>query len=229
MFIVLVTIQRLSIAATMAPMYVPNDRRSMAILENDVLRLKVHDYGSTDYTFARLGFDSETNTATVVNTYTITYFNSRGPSEGPYLFNQARIIDAIRMLLPEWSIVAMLDNGSYRSTEFGDLLPEVPTGYRLNLRMGDYELVEEDILNERLFNLFPKHLFAAALGVSDFVYDPSDDWTLIDTKREERAASMIAAAFKGWKARMQYRFSPHTTLGRYIAMTYYDNLVSSTC
>ena len=39
-----------------------------------------------------------------------------------------------------------------------------------------------------------------------------------DNTTEEAASSRIAAAFRGWKDRMKYRFDPHTTLGRHLAM-----------
>lgn len=37
------------------------------------------------------------------------------------------------------------------------------------------------------------------------------------------AASKIAAAFRGWKVRMKYRFDPNTTLGKHLVMTMFNN------
>lgn len=38
------------------------------------------------------------------------------------------------------------------------------------------------------------------------------------TDTEIKAATRIQAAFKGWQARMKYRYNPYTNLGRYVAL-----------
>lgn len=40
-----------------------------------------------------------------------------------------------------------------------------------------------------------------------------------------RASSLISACFKGWKARMKYRFSPYTKLGQYIILKGFSQLL----
>lgn len=48
----------------------------------------------------------------------------------------------------------------------------------------------------------------------------------VDTSIEDRAASVIAACFKGWRARMRYRFNPYTRLGKHLIMEAFDDLMS---
>lgn len=48
---------------------------------------------------------------------------------------------------------------------------------------------------------------------------------IIDMRRYyiNSASTKISAVFKGWKVRMQYRFNPHTSLGKYEVMKVYNN------
>lgn len=45
-----------------------------------------------------------------------------------------------------------------------------------------------------------------------------------DMTKEESSAIKIQAAFRGWRARMKYRYNPYTTLGRYCALKLYAEL-----
>lgn len=47
---------------------------------------------------------------------------------------------------------------------------------------------------------------------------------IFDLEKENKAAIRIQSVFKGWKARIENRFSPFTSLGRYYLMQEYKNI-----
>lgn len=55
-------------------------------------------------------------------------------------------------------------------------------------------------------------------------YAMPDVYGIYDLSSVHKAASKIAAVFRGWKARTTYRMNPYTTLGRYLALRGFQEL-----
>lgn len=76
--------------------------------------------------------------------------------------------------------------------------------------------------------MLSRELIAECQNWYDYMFYENGPWNrcvgTFSTRRRE-AATKIQAAYRGWRARMKYRYDPHTPLGRYVIGKLFENLI----